>query len=99
MDLELSPEHEAFKQEVRVFLALRGDQAPSERDTRLKSAQRQAWQQLLLERGYIARTVSKEYGGFGAQPDVLKLRILADWESPAQMLLDMPLHIPRGLIT
>ena len=78
MDLELSPEHEAFKQEVRAFLAQHGDQAPSERDMRLNSAQRQAWQQLLLERGYVARTVPKKYGGFGAQPDVLKLRILSE---------------------
>lgn len=78
MDLELSPEHDAFKQEVRAFLAQHGDQAPSERDMRLNSAQRQAWQQLLLERGYVARTVPKKYGGFGAQPDILKLRILSE---------------------
>ncbi len=78
MDLELSPEHEAFKQEVRAFLAQHGDRAPSERDMRLNSAQRQAWQQLLLERGYVARTVPKKYGGFGAQPDILKLRILSE---------------------
>jgi alkylation response protein AidB-like acyl-CoA dehydrogenase len=30
-----------------------------------------AWQRLLIEHGYAARTVSKEYGGGGFAPDPL----------------------------
>jgi alkylation response protein AidB-like acyl-CoA dehydrogenase len=33
---------------------------------------------LLIEQGYAARTVPTEYGGFGAEPDILKGRIIAE---------------------
>ncbi len=37
-----------------------------------------AWQALLIEHGYAARTIPKEYGGYGAKPDILKSRIIAE---------------------
>ena len=37
-----------------------------------------AWQKLLIENGYAARTIPREYGGYGAEPDVLKSRIIAE---------------------
>ncbi len=37
-----------------------------------------AWQKLLIEHGYAARTIPKEYGGFGAAPDILKSRIIGE---------------------
>jgi alkylation response protein AidB-like acyl-CoA dehydrogenase len=37
-----------------------------------------AWQALLIEHGYAGRTIPKAYGGFGAQPDILKSRIIAE---------------------
>jgi alkylation response protein AidB-like acyl-CoA dehydrogenase len=37
-----------------------------------------AWQRLLIEHGYAARTIPKDYGGAGATPDILKSRIIAE---------------------
>ena len=73
MDLNETPEMAAFRAEVRGFLeAHRGDYAQgSANDVR-------AWQKLLIEHGYAARTIPKEYGGYGAEPDVLKSRIIAE---------------------
>jgi alkylation response protein AidB-like acyl-CoA dehydrogenase len=73
MDLTLTPEMARFRDEVRAFLdAHRGDYAQgAPKDVR-------AWQLLLIENGYAARTIPKEYGGYGAEPDVLKARIIAE---------------------
>lgn len=78
MDFDISPEDAKFREEVVAFLAAHRDKAPAESDTRLKTPQRQAWQQLLLSHGYFARTVPVEYGGRGERPDALKQRILAE---------------------
>lgn len=73
MDLTLTPELSAFREEVRAFLeAHRSEyQAGQPRDPL-------AWQRLLIEHGYAARTIPREYGGFGAEPDILKSRIIAE---------------------
>lgn len=73
MDLTLTPELAAFREEVRAFLeAHRGDyEAGVPKDPR-------AWQALLIEHGYAARTIPREYGGYGAEPDLLKGRIIAE---------------------
>lgn len=73
MDLRLTPELAAFRDEVRAFLAAHAaDYAGgAAKDPR-------AWQQLLIENGYAARTIPREYGGFGAEPDGLKSRIIAE---------------------
>jgi len=42
-----------------------------------KSISRAEWQNLLIEHGYFARAIPKEYGGFGGEPDILKSRIIA----------------------
>ena len=73
MDLTETPEMATFRGEVRAFLvAHRGDYANgAANDVR-------AWQTLLIEHGYAARTIPREYGGFGAEPDILKGRIIAE---------------------
>lgn len=73
MDLNETPEMATFRTEVRAFLqAHRGDYAQgAANDVR-------AWQKLLIEHGYAARTIPKAYGGFGAEPDILKGRIIAE---------------------
>jgi alkylation response protein AidB-like acyl-CoA dehydrogenase len=76
MDLSYSPEHQAFHDEIRAFAATYGHLAPKggigfNEDGR-------AWQRLLIAHGYAARTVPKDYGGYGAAPDVLKSRIIAE---------------------
>ncbi|MDB5467519.1 MAG: acyl-CoA dehydrogenase, partial [Phenylobacterium sp.] len=73
MDLTLTPELAAFREEVRAFLAAHAeDYAGGAAKDPL------AWQRLLIEHGYAARTVPREYGGYGAEPDILKGRIIAE---------------------
>ncbi len=69
MDLSYGPRYEAFRASVRAFLD--GHAQSAARDPR-------AWQALLIEHGYAARTIPKEYGGFGAAPDILESRIIAE---------------------
>jgi len=73
MDLTPTPEMLAFRDEVRWFLAKhKGEyEAGQPKDPR-------GWQTLLIEHGYAARTIPKAYGGYGAEPDVLKSRIIAE---------------------
>ncbi|HEY4940770.1 MAG TPA: acyl-CoA dehydrogenase family protein [Rhizomicrobium sp.] len=73
MDLSYSPEYETFREEVRTFAKTYGSRAP-----RGAMGDPRAWQRLLIEHGYAARTIPKQYGGYGAQPDVLKSRIIAE---------------------
>ena len=47
------------------------------------------WQALLVEKGYTARTVPKEYGGFGAEPDLLKTIIIEEEFQQARVALGM----------
>jgi alkylation response protein AidB-like acyl-CoA dehydrogenase len=73
MDLTLTPELAAFRDEVRTFLKAHKDDhkdgAPNDPKT---------WQRTLIEAGYAARTIPKAYGGYGAQPDILQSRIIAE---------------------
>jgi alkylation response protein AidB-like acyl-CoA dehydrogenase len=73
MDLTPTPELAAFRDEARAFLEAHRSEYEhgSPKDPK-------AWQRLLIEHGYAARTIPKAYGGFGAEPDILKGRILAE---------------------
>ena len=44
----------------------------------MKSERAQSWQRLLIEKGYTARTIPKEYGGHGGEPDIIKARIIGE---------------------
>ena len=78
MDLAYGPEYEAFRAEVRDFIQKHGDKAPKRFGVSRPSEESIAWQKLLIEHGYAARTIPKEYGGYGAEPDILKSRIIAE---------------------
>ena len=73
MDLTLTPELAAFRDEVRGFLEAHAaeHEAGAPKDPR-------GWQRLMIDNGFAARTIPKEYGGFGAEPDILKSRIIAE---------------------
>lgn len=81
MDLEYGAEFEAFRAQLRAFLAENKDEAPrsgvgaggGSRERTL------AWQKKLIANGYAARTIPEAYGGYGAEPDLLK-SILIDEE-------------------
>ncbi len=77
MDLAYGPEYEAFRREIREFAGKYGDQAPRGA-MGIGGADMRGWQKLLIEHGYAARTIPKKYGGFGAEPDVLKSRVIAE---------------------
>jgi alkylation response protein AidB-like acyl-CoA dehydrogenase len=85
MDLALGPAYEAFRAELRGFLTGHRGDMPSGADR----AGTLAWQALLIEHGYAGRTIPKAYGGFGAQPDILISRIIAEDFAAARA--------PRGL--
>lgn len=73
MDLTLTPELAAFREEVRAFLAAHKaeHEGGAPKDPK-------AWQRLLIDNGYAARTIPRSYGGFGAEPDGQKTRIIAE---------------------
>ncbi|GMN01918.1 acyl-CoA dehydrogenase family protein [Erythrobacter sp. MTPC3] len=79
MDLAYGPEYDTFRGEVQHFLERHGDQAPAGQGRAARpSAEAVEWQKLLIEYGYTARTIPAEYGGYGAEPDILKSRIIAE---------------------
>jgi len=78
MDLTLSDEHKTFQAEVERFIADHGHEAPGPEDKGLKHPRRLAWQKRLIEHGLTARTIPAAYGGYGAAPDILKSRIIAE---------------------
>ena len=80
MDLSYGDEHEAFRREVVDFLQEHGHGAP-----RPGGGGALAWQKLLIERGYAGRTIPKAYGGYGAEPDILRSRIIAEEFAKAQV--------------
>lgn len=89
MDLKLDDEMTAFRDEVRGFLDdHRADFAYGAGADRPREAAL-AWQCRLIEHGYAARTIPKRYGGYGAEPDILKSRIISEEFTKA--------GAPRGL--
>jgi alkylation response protein AidB-like acyl-CoA dehydrogenase len=78
LDLAYSDEYQAFRQEVASFIADHRHLAPGGAVRRPGEETGIAWQKLLIEHGYAARTVPAEYGGFGAEPDILKSHIIAE---------------------
>ncbi len=83
MDLSYGSEYEAFRHEVRQFIETNRHQEPKGL-AGIRSEGVLAWQKLLIENGYTARTIPKEYGGYGAEPDILKSRIIAEEFARAQ---------------
>lgn len=78
MDLAYSAEYETFRAEVRDFLERNKAKFPRDYGGGRFSAEALAWQKLLIENGYAARTIPRDYGGYGAEPDILKSRIIAE---------------------
>ena len=78
MDLNYSEEHEAFRDEVRQFINAHRHEAPTGQRGGQSPDTGRKWQQLLIEHGYAARSIPKEYGGYGAEPDILKNHIIAE---------------------
>jgi len=79
MDLRLSEEYQALQAEVRAFISTFGDRSPKVGGGRKKPDQKTLdWQKILVEHGYAGRTIPKEYGGFGAEPDIMAAAVIAE---------------------
>ena len=78
MDLTYDREHEQFRAEVRKFLADHAGQYPKPFGVNRPTEEARAWQAKLIANGYAARTIPAEYGGYGAEPDILKSHIIAE---------------------
>ena len=88
MDLSFGPEYEAFRNETADFIEKHRHLAPTSRGLDGLQLERDkviAWQKLLIEYGYEARSVPKEYGGFGADVDLLRSHIIAEEFAQAQV--------------
>src|SRR6185312_13739969 len=78
MDLSLSDQHRALQAQVRAFIAEHGHKSPKVGGGRKRPDQKTLdWQKLLVEHGYVGRTIPRDYGGFGAQPDVMESAVIA----------------------
>jgi alkylation response protein AidB-like acyl-CoA dehydrogenase len=88
MDLEYGERYEDFRREVRQFLTDYKDRRPTSSFSQTPPKQLSAWLSLQIEKGYWARTIPKEYGGFGAEPDLLETVIMDEEFNRA--------HVTRG---
>ncbi|KPK57586.1 MAG: acyl-CoA dehydrogenase [Gemmatimonas sp. SG8_38_2] len=76
MDLEYGERYEDFRHEVRDFLAKHKDARPTAGPYETKREELARWLGLQIDHGYWARTIPKEYGGYGAAPDLLETVIM-----------------------
>ncbi len=88
MDLKYDQRYDAFRHEVRSFLEAHGSSRPQGNLVHNDREKIARWLSLQIEHGYWARTIPKEYGGFGAQPDLLETVIMDEEFNRAQ--------VPRG---
>src|SRR3954447_4360532 len=78
LDLKLSEPHRALQAEIRDFIRRHGDKSPKVGGGRKRPDQKTLdWQKRLVEHGYAGRTIPRQYGGFGAPPDVMAAAIIA----------------------
>ena len=83
MDLSFGPRYEDFRSEVRQFIEENKSKSPQSSTS--SSMQTRDWQALLIENGYAARTIPREYGGYGGAPDIVESRIIAEEFSKQQI--------------
>lgn len=78
MDLSYGPEYVKLREQVRSFISEHGHKSPSHGGGRKRpDAKALEWQRLLLEHGFFARNIPKEYGGAGLPLDVLEHAIIS----------------------
>ena len=81
MDLSFGSEYDSFRDDVKTFLKDNQDKAPKgagRAEDAEAAKQLLDWQKLLIENGYTCRTIPKEYGGYGAKPNIIQSRIIAE---------------------
>ena len=86
MDLNFGSEYTDFRKEVNDFckeysgVLLESSKIPlsDESSSGQIKMKRSDWQKLLIKKGYFARSIPKEYGGYGGESDIIKSRIIAE---------------------
>ncbi len=98
MDLEYGPEYQDFTKEVQSFCKKYEGLSFTDRSNNPLGSSggsggpkmsRSEWQKILIKNGYFARSVPKEYGGYGGEADILKSRIVAAEFSKARTPMAM----------
>jgi len=89
MDLNEGPEYVSFREEITSFLNKNSNMVGKARTPVRPNQQELEWQKKLIDNGYAARTIPREYGGFGAESDVLKSRIIAEEFSQSSIPMGM----------
>ena len=94
MDLEYGKQYEDYRVEVQEFCKkYKGVQFNDTAKIALASnnksggpvMSRSDWQKILIENGYFARSIPREYGGYGGESDIIKNRIIAEEFSKAKI--------------
>ncbi len=94
MDLDYGTKYEKYTKDVQSFCKkYKGVQFSDTPKVPLASnnksgghtVTRSEWQKILIENGYFARSVPKEYGGYGGDSDIIKSRIIATEFSNARI--------------
>ena len=84
MDLSDGSEYISFREEVKGFISKNKDKQPKA-GAEPGNPELLAWQALLIANGFHSRTIPKAYGGYGAEPDIIKPRIISEEFSKAQI--------------
>ena len=98
MDLEYGERYEAFRGQVRRFLEEHADERPKGPLSDESPEAVSRWLSLQIEHGYWARTIPKEYGGYGAEPDLLETVIMDEEFNRAGVGRGFPAQGPAMLV-
>ncbi|MDJ0851116.1 MAG: acyl-CoA dehydrogenase family protein [Myxococcota bacterium] len=97
MDLEFDARYDEFRAQVRDFVEKNRPTKPWGL-TDGKKEDRVAWLSLQIEHGVWARTIPKEYGGYGAEPDLLETVIMDEEFNKAGVSRGMNAQGPSMLV-
>ncbi|MEM1245701.1 MAG: acyl-CoA dehydrogenase family protein [Acidobacteriota bacterium] len=89
MQLTIDASYEPLRNEVRSFLDAKKDVAISAAVGAKDPAAVAAWQKELVDSGWVGRTIPKEYGGYGADPDLLAAIVIEEEFAEAGVSLGM----------
>ena len=104
MDLTYGKEYEDFREELRAFL---GESWPPKGDLaeQPKAEGARRFRELAVERGYLYRSIPRQYGGSEQEPDAVKAQIIREEFSKARapmeirgigMMMLVPTLLERG---
>ena len=98
MDLEYGERYESFRKEVRAFIEDNKSSRPTTSYFDTPREELSRWLSLQIEHGYWARTIPREYGGYGAEPDLLETVIMDEEFNRAQVTRGLNAQGPSMLV-